>query len=752
MWPGHDDRKPIDQLPPDVQLVGREQELEDLRSSLRHSDYLRSATIAAISGPPGVGKSALAISFAHSLKDRYPHAFYHDFELAALPWPQVLRMLLSSMGLKREEIPENEQELAGLWQATTEQWSALIVLDNALSYEQVQKIVPHSPNWHVIVTSRQRLSGLHVGPLELEPLSQEDSVKLFKTVRGRASLGPEDETRLTDIVDLLEGLPLAILVLAARVAASPNVSLARVLAELQRGDLTGFGSSRHRIDATLGFSYEALPEPTARLLSRLAAVPGGSFEPHLAAMLGEIRTAEAAARSLETLRDLQLLLPTQDEAYFRFHSIVRRFAIDRLTETEGAEARHQTLSRILDYYIERAEEARRVLESRSAPLVRASTSRPTESTWERHDALAWLTAERLNLVEAVKQAAAEERASQAWRLSYALVDFFDIRGEWEAWETTQLASKEALQREASRGSADINGEAHVFLALGRLHRTTNPTAAIAEFRHAIALFTRLGSREMAGLALHALGDLHRYRRDWGPATHCLEESHRMLASATNGRALAIVKRSLGALARHERDYTRAEKLYGDALEAFSAVKDERWLAATQLSLADILLDQRRPRAARPLLLACLPVFVRIGDRHWQALTLRSLGETMWLEGDLSSAAEHLNQSRELLKATGDSLWEAQAMHTLGRVHLAAERPVEAMQAFIESVAAFATHGDLLWEARTYLAMADAEEMTSGRGSDSARDWLARAWPLLLEQGAREERKAVEERLGAGSKP
>jgi tetratricopeptide (TPR) repeat protein len=714
-----------------------------LRKTLDPPAYgLRRATISSIIGEPGVGKSALAIHFTHTIRDTYPDAqLYRDLQQYVDPNvsvgpAQILRSFLRSLGKQPDELPDDQNDLRNEFRNVTDGKRLVIVLDNAVNYSQVEPLIPASPTCHVIVTSRERFSSLNLAPLVLMPLPVEASVDLFVYVApSRAPKTPEEHEQLRQVLTACDGLPLAIRLLAARLEQMPNLSLARILDDLEHetGLSAAFGPGREELAASLRVSYKGLSPQEAMAFRRLGAVPGESFDRQLTAKLAEVDTSVAGVL-LERLTNLQLLQATQNPDYFTMHSILRRFALEQLDSEGSGKTRLEIVGIILDYYVRNAAAASRSLQPESEKTDRQDL--PSQAP-DQGAALKWLTSEYRNLVAAIRRACVDGYADAAWHLCDALVGLFEIRNEWESWEETHKAVAAVLD-----GPDDLLGRAHILRGLGRLHRARRSwDGAVSYYRESVALFRQLERVQDVGMTLHALGDVYRYARNWDSASNCLSEALMILEEVGYRRGVAIAKRSIATIPRVRGDYEAAEALYHDAITILESVGDERWHAATTLSLADIYLDRRFPDA-QPLLEKCLTVFNRLGDRHWRALTLRSLGEALRLNGCCPDALTRLGESLAILERRGDQLWQAQVLHSIGLVHLDCDEPARALEYFNAALAKFEATGDTLWEGRTYVsigrAMSAIDAMAPG-----ARDAYNKAWPLLVEQGAKADLKSLD---------
>lgn len=732
--------RPSDQLPPDVTLIGREDELRLLQTTVAPVSFgeIR-ASVSLICGAAGVGKSALGIHFAYSLKEAFPEAqLYADLpryvqsaENADVEPVQVFRRFLAALGKTPDEIPDNLDDLAVRFQEATEGRKVVIVLDNVTSYQQIVRLIPRSESCHVIVTAQQRIPQLGA-PVDLKPLSDDLSLELLHHVApGRRLDDPDEVESLTQVLDLCMGLPLAISVLGARLASNDEYTFAWICENLAREKhaSAAFGPGRKKIAASFALSYRQLDDRAAKLFRRLGAVPGGSFERHLAAALIDVAPSTANL-TLEELKDLRLIQQESDPNYFSMHSLARWYAAEQLSESDDL-SELQIFEIVLDFYLNRTTQYAQSLQSEFGAAHLWGTTADRPGILDENERLSWFAAENVNLVATVNQACEAGYGEKAWRLCAALVGYFEISGEWESWRETHMSTQAALNTEEH-----YVGRANVLRGLGRLSRALRRwDEAVHYLREAVALFRQHGEATDLGTTLHALGDVYRYTRNWDSAQNCLAMAHEVLLGAGYMRGVAIVKRSMGTIPRVRGRFDEAVTYYDEAIRILEKEGDERWLAATKLSRADVLLDARR-RGARQDLEQCLEVFERINDRHWRALTLRSLGEALRLDGERDKALERLNESLALLQQSGDRMWEAQVEHSIGLVHLDAGDPIEALKHFNKALEEFAVDGDTLWEGRTRISVGRAKELiASDPIAGGTLDAYHHAWPLLVEQGA-----------------
>jgi tetratricopeptide (TPR) repeat protein len=753
----HEPRNPLlglppraDMLPPVIELVGRSEELVKLRGFIDEAkataERHRPARLG-IYGEAGVGKSALGTRFAASIEDDYPDgSLYQDLNNAQLAngevnVPQILRRFLIALGKSSDKIPHEASDLPDEFIKATDGKRLIVFLDNVRDYHSVRELIPRSPSCLVLLTSNERLEH-RVVSVPLYPLSDVAAAELFRKVApSRTTTDAMSAAELLELLSACEGLPIAVEVLAARLEDNPAYTLRRVLDDLDsyKSYLTGlFGAKRHTIEACFHVSYDALNEVQAMLFRRLSVVPGESFDISLGAHLGDM-TIDGARLMLEELNDLRLIRPTQDPEYFTMHALWRAFTGEQLDEAEA----NEQLIRALTFYCEQAEDADQVI--RSLPPLHNTQwsggpggrpSRQRNPALERDRALEWMEKQYRNLVAVVKRACEEDQADIAWRTCRAMVEFFEIRGKWESWEQTHEAAMEIVPR-------DGLGIAHLHYGLGRLNaarRIWEP--AIDHYRQAIAVFRLHGEQIQVGRSLNSMGDAYRYIRNWDAAENCFIRSLQILEEAHYPRPVAIAKRSMSTIYRQRGQFREAENLCRQALSTLEReeVRDERWIAATKLSLADIYLDSGS-QDARRLLEQCLEVFINLQDTHWTILTRRSLGEALREDDQYAAALLQLELCQETLQRTRDDHWSGQILHSIGLVYLDQADTEKAGKLFDKALKMFRDSRDTLWEGRTQVSIGRTAA-ADGKAGEARLAYHA-AWPLLVEQGAKEDLRRLE---------
>jgi len=647
------------QLPTAVRgFTGRANHLAELDELLSTNDGKCTAMrIAAVSGGAGVGKTALALHWAHRVADRFPDGqVYLDlqgYDPSGLPLAsaEALGRLLTAVGLDRRQLPPGEQERSALWRTTLASRSTLVVLDNAVGAQQVRPLLPASPGSLTIVTSRNRLSGLvavdGAHPVVLGLMSEADATALLVDILGATRAVAESDA-VRALARLCGYLPLALRLAAAWLLTRPY-TIAEYVRELTTaGPLTTLqvrADARASVVAAFDLSYDILPPAGQRLFRRLGLVPGADWTCPVAAALVDTTEPEAAAL-VNVLVDSHLVEEYAPRRY-RMHDLLRRYAQDRALADESPHDRREATGRVLAWYVEITTEADAVLyPSRPRP---GSSMSPAQAETR-------LAAEQHNIHAALQQAYVGEAWTYVWRLALAISRFYQAHNDWTTWQSTH-----DLAVTAARRAGDAVAEAQVLNRLAEcfLDREQH-TEAAALFERALALHRANDGSAGEADALRALADIH---RESGHLDDAERAYNLALSSALRSRDMRIeseIRRGLGAVYRETGQLDASVRCYESALEIADQLGDRHRAAVIRRSLGITHRDAGRLTDAQRCFEHALSDLQTVGDRMWQAYTLVSLSDVLTRRHDHEQAVDVSTRARTMARQLLDRPTEAWA--------------------------------------------------------------------------------------------
>lgn len=571
------------QLPAGIaDFTGRRRQVAYLYGALA-ADEVASGSgvvrVAVVAGAAGLGKTALALHVAHQIRGLFPDGQLYVHLAGASGQPtvpgDVLVRFLRDLGVAGGKIPPGEAERAALYRTLLAGRRTLIMLDDAKDAAQVRPLLPGSPSCAVLVTTRNWTPYLvSTGFVDLDALPEPEALELFTRIAGDARVAAEPEAT-AEILRACAGLPLAVRICAARLAARRQWRIAtmaarlrderRRLNELQVGDLEIRASFQMSYDSLSAGRQQADPAGVFRLLGLW---PGQQISlPAAAALTGE--PEEDLAGALETLVDANLLESPGPDRY-QLHDLLRLFAAERAQAEESRQARHEAVTRLLDWYLAVATAAADLLAPERYRIPDDEPLPPGPPPGSAHDALAWYDHEYANLIAVIRQAAAAGLHEAGWRLPVALFELFGRRYSWahcvtahriavssarlagsrlvEAWALHNLGWGLASTGDAEAFSClqqasairqqlnDRDGHAQAAIALSEAHyRIHGPQAAYPHSLRALELLRKTGGprRLAAGLNNHAV-----HCRDLGKldeATECFQEALGIFKTVLRGR-------------------------------------------------------------------------------------------------------------------------------------------------------------------------------------------------------------------------
>ncbi|GAB3502881.1 tetratricopeptide repeat protein [Amycolatopsis cihanbeyliensis] len=672
-------------------FVGREEHLRQLDAYLRpgHERGGPEAAISVITGAAGVGKTALAVHWAHRVRADFPDGQLHvDLRGYARTTPvgtaEALTPFLRALGVPPERVPVNEEEAAGLYRTLLADRRVLVLLDNAVSADQVRPLLPGSPTCAVVITSRDRLSGLVANEgarhLALDVLEPADAEALLMRMLGEQRAGAEPAA-VAELVRACAYLPLALRIAGANLTAMPHATIGAYTAELRdQGGMSGLaveGECGDAVRTTLDLSYARLEPETRRLFRFLGLVPGPDFTADAAAALVD-RTGRDVRKGLRSLVNASLLQERVAGRY-RFHDLLREYAAECAGQEDSAAGLRAARERLFDFYVYNAGAATSVLypyvpQEPTAREVTAShiVSLPTASA-----AVDWLDSELLNIVSAAIAAPTHGAHSYSWRMAEALRDYFRIRG----YGTDGLrVCKAALS--AARELGDENSEALVLGILGLIYiNLSDYQHAIALYQDALVLHRKSADRIAEASALLEIGRCCSYLGEPMRAIESYERALNLNRAVGNSRGEASALNYLGVSAR-SLGRTGQALMYGNGALRLAQRLDARDVEAQSLHSIGLTnwargsLDE-----AREYLLSALEITQLIGHRHGEAVTILCLAETNCDAGRYAEAEAQARDGMEQGRELGERRHEIIGLDVLAKVNRGRGQHADAMRRY-----------------------------------------------------------------------
>jgi tetratricopeptide (TPR) repeat protein/transcriptional regulator with XRE-family HTH domain len=691
-------------LPRDIEsFTGRQAELDRLvaaASSSRGSGGV--VRVFAIEGMGGIGKTALSLRAAHLVADQFPDGqLFIDLQgytpgVRPVAPEDALRSLLFALGVAREQIPEGLAERAALYRGQLAQTRTLVILDNAASLAQVEPLLPGTAGCLVLVTSRRALSGLDSPVLALDTLPPDDATALFRAAAGPGRLAGDDP-QVAEIVELCGYLPLAIRVLAARLARRRALTAADVLAELQveYRRLGNLADDDRNVAAAFELSYRHLPSIAQRMFDELGYVPGPDFDPLAAGNAVADADAAAASASLDALLD-HSLLSQPAPGRFRFHDLVRDFARVKSAALDGA-----GLDRLLDFYLYSAQEAddhldRRARARRAVPgyTVHKPRELPDVSTAAR--AVAWLMVELPNLAAASRVALSAGRPAYTVAMSQALAQHLRSSGPF-----TAALDLHRLALDAAAQLGDLSLQAATEMEIGLLEIQIGRTGdAASSLSRAVDGFGQAGDPNARAEALVSLGIVQRMRGEHDRARASLEEALDGHRAADSPQGLARALRELGATQMQTGHFELAERSLAQATEFSRLVGDRIGEAACLNFLGGVLMSIKKYGPACTALEAGLALYRDLRVPVGEANCLMYLGKAHLDAGDCGEAERALAEAGEIYARMGDQHGRAGVLAYLGDAQRQTGKNREADQTLATARRLFRELADVASEAET----------------------------------------------------
>lgn len=636
-------------------FIGRLDEavvLDELSASMEES---LTAAVAAVDGMAGVGKTAFAVHWARTRADRFPdgqlYVNLRGFDPRQPPTSsaEALRGFLDALQVRPERVPATVEAQAAMYRSLLAGRRVLVVLDNARDLEQVRPLLPGAAGCMAIVTSRNRLTGLVAAegarPVTLAPLSRTEAEQLLTVHLGHDRVATVPEA-VRCLIEACSRLPLALAVLASRLAVDSSLSLEALSEQLAETRLAALsvGDPATDVQAVLSWSYRQLSDEAKRMFRLLGSSPTPELSVAAAASLAGV----SKQRTVPVLRQLVTasLLTEQLPGRYGFHDLLRWYAAELAEQEEPPDERRAAAERALEHYLHSAYLGARLLQPNREPI---SLRTPRDgvlvtSADDRDSALAWLDSEHAGLLATVEFAAERGYDRYLHQLAWCLTGYLDLYGYGRDLVTVQRAALEAAER---LGDPYEQAVANRDLARACLHLREFDQAR-GRLEHAVRLFDRLGEHVEQAHAHYLLIVL----------AERLPEPDQRAALEHAERALAL--------------YRRGEYRVGEA-KALNALG---WSYAQLGDFENALSNCEQ----------ALALLRELGDPNGEADTWDSLGWIHHHLGDVSRAVGCYRRAVALYEELGSPADEASTLVALGETEAAVGAPDAARSAWCRAQA------------------------------------------------------------------
>jgi tetratricopeptide (TPR) repeat protein len=641
-----------------------------------------------ITGSAGVGKTALALHWAHRIRDSFPHGeLYANLrgydDGPAVTAEAVLDRFLRDLGVASATIPADLDGRAALFRSLIAGRRVLIVLDNVADIGQVRPLIPGDAGPLVVITSRNQLSGLAIRDgarrVQLDIFQESDAVALVRQLTRTG--GRRDALAdLTELARLCARLPLALRVAAEHAVSRPTMRLAELIADLRDDSMlwdalsTGDGPYGEAVRTVFAWSYRDLPEEAARMFRALGLHQGPDISLAVAAAAVGV-PVRAARRALDILLGAFLVQSVRPHRY-ELHDLLRAYALDQARSTDSEAQRRDTLDRMLRWYIAAAAQACLLLSpgDQFAADVRLPDGAEPVAFDDPAAAFEWFDTERPNLVANARAALDAGLSQQAWTLAMVLNPIHTQHFTFDDWSVLSEIAVIAAER--------VTGPAVLAAALDNRGQFLFRRRVLdeARFTHARALAIREEMGDQTGIcrSLNALG------------------------------LIGLRTRQLGEAAAYFSDTAERARLTGDSY----------WEGLGRMNLAEAQLEAGEVTLARQAVAPLPRYFAELRDPAYEGNALWLLSWAERLVGNLTAAQTAIDAALRIAESASNRMWEAFWLIEAARVHLAADDTDEAMNCCRMAASLERQIGDHSREA-TALDLVGEVLLATGNAGDAA---------------------------------
>ncbi|MEU1519022.1 tetratricopeptide repeat protein [Streptomyces sp. NPDC005811] len=677
-----------------------EQLLADLAPTTGGGERQRTVLVSAVSGLAGIGKTELAVQTATQAltqPDWFPGGVLftdlagYDPERRLSP-ERALEGLLRALAIPGEHIPNGLEDRQRLYRSVLAAYARedrriLVVVDNASTTGQAAPLLPTDGTTAALVTSRHTLDGLDARLHDLDTLDETDSTAVLDQALRHAR-GPHD-TRVTDapqaatsIARLCAGLPLALRIAAAVLAAAPTRPAASLATALQAEHtrLDKLARPDRAVRAAFDLSYQHLPPDQARLFRLLPLNPGPDLSTHAAAHLAGT-SPDQAEELLQHLAEAHLIEPALAWGRWRMHDLVRLYADNHGHTYANHDQRDNARTRLFTHYQDTTQAANTHLDTLPGPRAPQFANRAA--------ALEWLDAEHVNLTATVTAAPAFGHPTTSTSLAFALAAYLDYRRYFDDGITLNTTALTLFRKLGDRHGAGT-ALGNLGTVLGQVRRFAE---AIDAHTQAATIFRKLGDRHRESTVLNNLGvalrEVRRFEEAIDAHTQDLVICHEV--SDRHGAGAALT--NLGLALQEVRRFTEAIDAHTQAATIFRKLGDRHRESQVLTSLGLALQEVRRFEEAIDAHTQGLVIFRELGDRHLEGQVLNNLGVALREVRRFEEAIDAHTQAATIFRKLGDRHRESQVLTSLGLALQEVRRFEEAIDAHTQAATIFRKLGN-----------------------------------------------------------
>jgi DNA-binding SARP family transcriptional activator/tetratricopeptide (TPR) repeat protein len=720
------------QLPRTIaDFVGREQILVQMSQMLSRSDGRDDpdVPVVVLTGRGGVGKTTLAVRAAHLLRPAFPDGqlFLGLRADTRSNTASLLEYLLRSVGVHTDTIPGDLDSRVALFRSWLADRKVLMVIDGADEAGQLSYLLPGTQGCAAIVTSGQRLTGLDgARTIDVGPLDAQAGYRLMVALLGADRVNAEEQAA-RDLIRLCDGLPLALRIVAAKLASRPHWRIGRMVRQLlsEERRLDELDLDGVSVRATLALAYDSLEADAKRLFRRLSLAGTDDFPPWVCAPLVDMNAdhAEDLLAALARAHLVETRLTEDSAVRYRLHDLVRIFAVEHLAGEESTADRLGSVCRMLGCWLFIATMAHRRIYGGDFAVPHGSTEHfplPADvAEGLLENPAEWFRTERSGLMAAIYKASELGLDELCWDLAVTSATLFELgfyREDWYASHATALRT--------TRAAGNRRGEAALLHSLGTRELGTDLTTARDYFTASLRIFGEIGDKQGRALALTGTAFVDRLEGSYDSALSHYQEAAAGFRAAGDLAGEGHTLKNMAQIHVDRLDFEVAEHLLDGALAICQRIGSVRLTAQALYELAELHLRRDRLARAAEAFASVLKWMQETGDIIGQSYALTGLGNARRMLGDAAGAQSALTTALDLTRGGDDRLVRARILLALAELDYANDRGNLALARIDEAIGLLRELGSAkIWHARGLELLGRVHER-AGRASVAEHAWLS----------------------------